>query len=146
MILFVPLFPRKVIILVGSLLVQNFNFFVWGCFLWLNTMNFDLLHFTLMQKKKRKRTIRDNVINDPFWERTNSKGTRKNGSLCSFLSKKSKDSCESHFWSKKVKILCGVPFGWILPWILICYTRPCWERKQRKITIWHSEINYPFWH
>jgi hypothetical protein len=48
MIIFVPLFPRKVKILVGSLLVQNFNFFVWGRSLWLNTMNFDLLHFTLL--------------------------------------------------------------------------------------------------
>jgi hypothetical protein len=46
-------------------------------------------------------------INDPFWERKNSKGIRENGYLFSFLFKKSKNSCGVTFGPKILKFCVG---------------------------------------
>jgi hypothetical protein len=94
----------------GSFLVQKKFKFVWGPSLWLNTMNFDLLHLTLLGKKKRKNpygTIR--LINYPFWERKEFKRNKRNGFFCSFLFKKSKNSCGVTFGPKILNFLWG-PF------------------------------------
>jgi hypothetical protein len=54
MVLFVPFFSRKVRILVGSLLVQFLKKICVGSLLLNTTMNFDLLHLTLLGKKTKE--------------------------------------------------------------------------------------------